>query len=69
MVKRVDRRLAAVAAADVPGLQPLIGLDEQGTLADPKAISRELIAGPSQPREAARLIARFNQAVHDYEIA
>jgi adenylate cyclase len=40
---RVERRLAAVLAADVAGYSRLIGVDEEGTLARLKAIRAELI--------------------------
>ena len=39
---RVDRRLAAILAADVAGYSRLIGADEEGTLAALKAIRAEL---------------------------
>ena len=40
---RVERRLAAVLAADVAGYSRLMGADEEGTLAALKACRRELI--------------------------
>src|SRR6516162_9909847 len=40
---RVERRLAAIFAADVAGYSRLIGADEEGTLARLKAHRRELI--------------------------
>jgi adenylate cyclase len=40
---RVERRLAAILAADVAGYSRLIGNDEEGTLTALKACSRELI--------------------------
>ena len=40
---RVERRLAAILAADVAGYSRLIGADAEGTLATPKAIRRELV--------------------------
>jgi adenylate cyclase len=39
---RVERRLAAILAADVVGYSRLMGADEEGTLATLKAIRREL---------------------------
>src|SRR5262245_18954068 len=39
---RVERRLAAILAADVAGYSRLMGADEEGTLALLKAIRREL---------------------------
>src|SRR5580704_16314494 len=41
--ERVERRLAAVLAADVAGYSRLIGADEEGTLARLKEHRRELI--------------------------
>ena len=40
---RVERRLAAILAADVAGYSRLMGADEEGTLAALKAMRRELI--------------------------
>ncbi|MBV8964346.1 MAG: adenylate/guanylate cyclase domain-containing protein, partial [Hyphomicrobiales bacterium] len=40
---RVERRLAAILAADVVGYSRLMGADEEGTLAQLKAHRRELI--------------------------
>ena len=40
---RVERRLAAILAADVVGYSRLMGVDEEGTLAALKACRRELI--------------------------
>jgi adenylate cyclase len=40
---RVERRLAAILAADVAGYTRLMGADEEGTLATLKACRRELI--------------------------
>ena len=40
---RVERRLAAILAADVAGYSRLMGVDEEGTLAALKARRRELI--------------------------
>ena len=41
--ERVERRLAAILAADVAGYSRLMGADEEGTLAGCKAIRRELV--------------------------
>src|SRR5438046_597236 len=41
--ERVERRLAAILAADVAGYSRLMGLDEAGTLARLKTLRRELI--------------------------
>src|SRR5215469_16111982 len=40
--ERVERKLAAILAADVAGYSRLMGADEEGTLAALKAILREL---------------------------
>jgi class 3 adenylate cyclase len=40
---RVERRLAAILAADVAGYSRLVGVDEEGTLAALKAHRGELI--------------------------
>ena len=40
---RVERRLAAILAADVAGYSRLMGVDEEGTLAALKACRRELV--------------------------
>lgn len=39
---RVQRRLAAILAADVAGYSRLIGMDEEGTVAALKAVRREV---------------------------
>jgi hypothetical protein len=41
--ERVERRLAAILAADVAGYSRLVGADEEGTLAALRALRRELI--------------------------
>src|SRR5712664_4351926 len=41
--ERVERRLAAILAADVVGYSRLMGVDEEGTLAALKAIRRDLL--------------------------
>jgi adenylate cyclase len=41
--ERVERRLAAILAADIVGYSRLMGQDETGTLARLKALRRELI--------------------------
>ena len=40
---RVERRLAAILAADVAGYSRLMGIDEEGTLARLKAHRRALV--------------------------
>jgi adenylate cyclase len=39
----VERRLAAILAADIAGYSRLVGLDEEGTLARLKSLRREII--------------------------
>jgi adenylate cyclase len=41
--ERVERRLAAVLAADVAGYSRLMGADEEGTLARLKAIRKAIV--------------------------
>src|SRR5690242_21930516 len=41
--ERVERRLAAILAADVAGYSRLMGADEVGTLAALKAVRREVV--------------------------
>ena len=43
MAERVERRLAAILAADVAGYSRLIGEDEEGTLAALRSMRREVI--------------------------
>jgi adenylate cyclase len=40
---RVERKLAAILAADVAGYSRLMGADEEGTLERVKALRRELL--------------------------
>jgi len=51
--ERVERRLAAVLAADVAGYSRLMGMDETGTLARLKALRGELI-DPAIPAHKGR---------------
>ncbi len=41
--QRVERKLAAILAADVAGYSRLVGADEEGTLAHLKALRRDLV--------------------------
>jgi adenylate cyclase len=41
--ERVERRLAAIVAADIAGYSRLIGLDEEGTLSRIRWIRRESV--------------------------
>src|SRR5580693_9030527 len=43
IVNRVERRLAAILAADVAGYSRLMGADEEGTLARLKTVRRSLV--------------------------
>ena len=53
--ERVERRLAAILAADVAGYSRLIGADEGGTLRALKAIRAELI-DPKIAEHRGRLV-------------
>lgn len=55
MGERVERRLAAVLAADVAGYSRLMGLDEEGTLARLKA-ARKAIVDPAIASHRGRLV-------------
>ncbi len=52
---RVERRLAAILAADVAGYARLMGVDEEGTLAALKAVRREL-ADPQIAEYRGRIV-------------
>src|SRR5467141_4682767 len=52
---RVERRLAAILAADVAGYSRLMGADEEGTLAALKAIRREL-SDPKVKEHRGRIV-------------
>ena len=54
--QRVQRRLAAILAADVAGYSRLTGVDEEGTIARLRALRRELIDPPTALAEADELI-------------
>jgi adenylate cyclase len=53
--ERVERRLAAVLAADVAGYSHLMGVDEVGTLAALKAIRKE-ITDPAIAEHGGRIV-------------
>jgi class 3 adenylate cyclase len=55
--ERVERRLAAILAADVAGYSRPMGTDEEGTLAALKAIRREL--GEQQVNNIARPVRGY----------
>jgi adenylate cyclase len=52
---RVQRRLAAILAADVAGYSRLMGADEEGTLAALKKLRREL-ADPKIKEHRGRIV-------------
>jgi adenylate cyclase len=53
--KRVERRLAAILAADVAGYSRLMGADEEGTLKRLKALRAELV-GPTIAEHNGRIV-------------
>jgi len=53
--QRVERRLAAILAADVAGYSRLMGADEEGTLAALKAIRRE-VCDPTIAEHRGRIV-------------
>src|SRR6478736_7269271 len=53
--ERVERRLAAILAADVAGYSRLMGADEEGTLAALKTLRREL-ADPKIKEHRGRIV-------------
>ena len=69
--QRIQRRLAAILAADVAGYSRLMGVDEVGTLAALKALRREII-DPAIAEYGGRIVkttgdgilAEFASAVH-----
>jgi adenylate cyclase len=53
--EQVERRLAAVLAADVAGYSRLMGIDEEGTLARLKAV-RKAIVDPAIAKHRGRIV-------------
>src|SRR6202030_1004245 len=53
--ERVERRLAAILAADVAGYSRLMGADEEGTLAALKTLRRE-VADPKIKEHRGRIV-------------
>jgi class 3 adenylate cyclase len=49
MKQPVERRLAAILAADVAGYSRLMGADEEGTHEHLRAHFRELVPAPGRP--------------------
>jgi adenylate cyclase len=54
-IERVERRLAAVLAADVAGYSRLMGRDEEGTLAQLKS-SRKALVDPAIAEHRGRIV-------------
>jgi len=54
-VERIERRLAAVLAADVAGYSRLMGADEEGTLARLKA-TRKSLGDPTMADHRGRIV-------------
>jgi len=53
MAPRVERKLAAILAADVVGYSRLVGSDEAGTIARVKALRKECIEPLVSPSTTA----------------
>src|SRR5260221_14564862 len=60
--ERVERRLAAILAADVAGYSRLMGDDEEGTLAALKAIRREF-SDPKIKEHRGRIVKTTGDGV------
>src|ERR1700738_4824116 len=60
--ERVERKLAAVVAADIAGYSRLMGADEEGTLARLKACRRDLI-DPGVARRRGRIVKTTGDGV------
>ncbi len=60
--RRVERRLSAVLAADVAGYSRLIGVDEEGTLAQLRAVRAELI-DPAITAHRGRVIKTMGDGI------
>jgi class 3 adenylate cyclase len=60
--ERVERRLAAILAADIAGYSRLMGLDEEGTLRQLKAaMAGNLDAARNAMRQALQLDPNFRR--------
>ena len=57
--ERVERRLAAILAADVAGYSRLMGVDEEDTLRRLKALRRDL-ADPKIKEHRGRIVTAFD---------
>ncbi len=60
--ERVERRLAAILAADVVGYSRLVGMDEEGTIARLKALREELI-DPSIAQHHGRVVKTMGDGI------
>src|SRR6266566_7454537 len=60
--QRIERKLAAILAADVAGYSRLMGEDEEGTLAALKAIRREL-SDPKVKEHRGRIVKTTGDGV------
>jgi adenylate cyclase len=60
--ERVQRRLAAILAADVVGYSQLMGADEEGTLAALKALRRELV-DPIIAQHTGRIVKTMGDGI------
>ena len=59
---RIQRRLAAILAADVSGYSRLMSVDEEGTLAALKAVRSELV-DPAIARHAGRIVKTMGDGI------
>jgi adenylate cyclase len=67
--ERIERRLAAILAADVVGYSLLVGMDEEGTLAALKALSKSLV-DPKITEHRGRIVKNTGDGAlgRDYSI-
>src|SRR6516225_8015361 len=61
--ERVERRLAAILAADVAGYSRLMGLDEEGTLAALKG-HRRAVVDPKIAEHRGRIVKTTGDGIH-----
>jgi adenylate cyclase len=61
--ERVERKLAAILAADVAGYSRLMGSDEEGTLARLKAHRKEVIIDPKIAEYRSRIVKTTGDGV------
>ena len=60
--ERVERRLAAILAADVVGYSRLVGMDEEGTIARLDVLREEII-DPSIAKHHGRIVKTTGDGV------